>query len=80
MNSDRRSVVARVQKYGLRVICARCASQQRHFPADGRLRDAACKICHSVSLRTEAWAVKNDARWDELVKRTAALSAPFARH
>jgi hypothetical protein len=78
------SIVARLRRYGLRVMCSRCAQEQRHFPQSGRLRDARCTDparigCRGQELRAVAWVDENPERWGELVGRTRARLAPFSR-
>lgn len=53
----------RVERYGLRVICARCGARGRHRPSvDGRLRKRPCPVkgCGG-RLRSVAWAKKHEA-------------------
>jgi len=80
MSQVRRSVLERVQRYGLRTICAGCGDEsQRHFPRTGRLRDHRCAVCRG-ELRSLAWvnAPENAGRWAQLVSETAARRRPFA--
>lgn len=80
MDRVQRSIVERIRRYGLRVMCASCANVDRHFPQNGRLRDARCKRCGG-ELRSVAWidkdAERGGVRWAELVKRTHGRLRPF---
>jgi hypothetical protein len=63
------------------VICARCGNVGRHYPKDGRLREAVCTPDQGRCggpLRTVYWASTNPDRWAELVKRERNLAAPFS--
>lgn len=79
MLAVQRSILARVAKYGLRVICPRCAMETRHKPGAGRLRHAKCPACGHPRMRAVSWALAFPDRWEQVVKEARALAAPFNR-
>jgi len=52
------AVRRRIDRYGLRVLCAACDWESRHFPQSGRIRDARCPRCGATELHAKAWAEK----------------------
>jgi hypothetical protein len=75
----------RVALFGLRVICARCGRERRHYPKDGRLREAVCEPEEGERrarcggpMRTVYWATTHPDRWAELVTRERNLTTPFS--
>jgi translation initiation factor 2 beta subunit (eIF-2beta)/eIF-5 len=79
MDPKRRSVVERLRRYGLRVVCASCGTEQRHLPQSGRLRKAACSRCGQIALRPVHWVKLMPDRWEQLVKERRTIRAPFER-
>ena len=71
---------ARVERYGLRVVCLGCGARGRHRPSfDGRLRLRSCPNCGGA-LRSLAWALapKNRAKVRVAAEAERALVAILA--
>jgi len=48
----------RVKRFGLRCICQVCMTEQRHYAAQGRLRNTPCQACGMNRLRAVWWVEK----------------------
>jgi hypothetical protein len=53
------AIAARVNRWGLRVLCCKCGREWRHRPKhDGRLRQRA-SVCCSAPMMGKRWAQEN---------------------
>jgi len=69
----------RLERYGLRVVCARCGARGRHRPSiDGRLRKRPCPKCGG-RLRSLAWAKKHDQAFAIECREERKLAAALTR-
>lgn len=73
------NVRRQVDLHGLRVMCAACRWEGRHYPQAGRIRDAACGRCGAHELHAKAWAVKYPEAWQREVDRAHNLSFAYDR-
>jgi len=73
------SVRRLVETHGLRVMCAACRWEGRHYPQAGRIREADCGRCGARELHGKAWAKRYPESWQREVDRAHSLQFAFNR-